>query len=478
MTNLPSHPLEPDSKELRRWIDLCADLVVEHLETLASRPAVNTDDAAAIRERFVEPAPEQGGDLGEILERLRPAIELGFNTAGPGYLAFIPGGGLPSAALADFVALSVNRYVGVATAAPALARIEQTAVEWLAAMMGYPPGAGGVLTSGGSLSNLIAMVTARAAKLPEDFLRGTLYVSEETHHSVAKAARFAGFPSANVRRVAVDDRFRMVPERLEEAIEADRERGMQPFLVVSSAGTTNTGAIDPLPAILPIARRHGLWVHADAAYGGFFRIVPGGEKLLPGLEECDSITVDPHKGLFIPYGTGGLLVKDPETLRRAHHEDAGYMQDVSSRGEQVNFSDISPELSRDFRGLRVWLPIMLHGLEAFRQGLQEKLELARWAWEELRQIPELEMLDEPQLSVVAFAWRGQGADADRKGEQLMERVNARRRVFLSSSTIAGRYVLRICILSFRTHRRDVEAAVRALREEVRVIAGSAPRKRS
>lgn len=466
--NLPRNdvpPLEPGAEELEQLTEMCSRFVVEHLISLPDQPSWDLEGAEALVRTFQEAAPEEGRALADILERLGPAVSKSFNTAGPGYLAFVPGGGIPSAAMADFVACATNRYTGVAAAAPVLAQIEATTVDWMAAMMGFPPSAGGFLTTGGSLSNLSAVVTARAARLPENFLHGTLYVSAETHLCVAKAARIAGFPPASVRKVAVDARYRMIPSALEDMIRADAERGKQPFLVVPSVGTTNTGAVDPLPEIIDVARHHGMWVHADAAYGGFFRLVPGGDALMPRISECDSITLDPHKGLFLPYGTGCLLVRDPTMLRKAHLGAAAYMQDVAAPEGQISVNEISPELSKDFRGLRVWLPMMLHGLRAFREQLQEKLELARWAHGELKKLPFLEMLDEPQLSIVAFAARPPHGDGDRFGKELLRRVNARRRVFLSSTEMNGRYILRICVLSFRTHRDRVQDAITALREE-------------
>ena len=464
-------PLEPDDATLRQLLDACSEFVREHISSLPDQPSWDLEGAGEVAAGFHEPAPEQGTGLEAILDRLRPAVAKSFNAAGPGYLAFIPGGGIPAAALADLVACAVNRYVGVAAAAPALVRIEQTTIDWLCTLMGYPDGAGGILTSGGSLSNLTAVVTARVAKLPEEFHGGTIYVSEETHLSVGKAARIAGFATEAVRVIPVDRRFRMIPEALEESVSADRAGGLRPFLVVTSAGTTNTGAVDPTPAILEVARRNDLWVHADAAYGGFFRMVAGGEALMPGLEGCDSITLDPHKGLFLPYGTGCLLVRDPETLRAAHAGNAEYLQDVAPIESETHFADISPELSRDFRGLRVWLPIQLHGLAAFREQLQEKLDLTRWAWEALREDPMLEILDEPQLSVIAFTFHPPGLDPDEAGAELLRRVNGRRRVFLSSTRMGGRYVLRICVMSFRTHEDRIREAVTAIREEARTIAG-------
>jgi len=458
----PDWPLEPVSAELRRLIDTCAAFVVEQIDLLPTLPSSDVGEVESVAAGFVEPPPEDGHAIATILERLRPAIAKSFNTAGPGYLAFIPGGGIPAAALADFVACAVNRFVGVVAAAPALARIEAQVIAWLASLMGYPPEAGGILTTGGSLSNLTALVAARADRLPEDFLEGTLYISEETHLSVIKAARIAGFPERAVRVVPVDRRCRMRPDLLEAMIRHDRSNGLQPFLVVANAGTTNTGAVDPLPEIHEIARRRGLWAHADAAYGGFFRLVPEGAARLSGIEAYDSITLDPHKGLFLPYGTGCLLVRDPETLRRAHGGRAAYLQDVRIGEGAPNFTDLSPELSRDFRGLRLWLPIQLHGLRAFRRQIQEKLDLARSAHADLKDETLLEMIDEPQLSIVAFAVRPDG-----RGPELLRRVNARGRVFLSSTTLGGRYVLRICVLSFRTHADRVRDAVDAIRDEVR-----------
>ena len=443
---------------------------MDHVESLPRQPSADVEGAAELARSFVEAAPEEGRSLETLLARLAPAIAKSYNAAGPGYLAYIPGGGLYASALADFIACAVNRYVGVAQAAPVLARIEETAVRWLADVMGYPPQAGGILTSGGSLSNFSAIVTAREARLPEDFSKGRLYLTGETHHCVTKAARLAGLPRAAVRVLPVDARRRLLPGALEQAVREDRERGLAPFLVVASVGTTNTGAIDPLRDVLEIARAHGLWVHADAAYGGFFRLAAGGERLMDGIEDCDSITLDPHKGLFLPYGTGCLLVRDREALLRAHRESAEYLQDVAGAPGGVSFADLSPELSRDFRGLRLWLPLQLHGLGAFREQLREKLDLARLAYEELRADPHFEMLDEPQLSVVAFRLRGPAGEADAKGAQLLRRVNARGRVFLSSTRIDGRYVLRICVLSFRTHEDRVRDAITALREEARALA--------
>jgi aromatic-L-amino-acid decarboxylase len=465
-----SRPLEPESAQLEAQTRAVAELVVEQVRTLDRQPSFDLGGVEELRTSFREPVPEEGHPIEALLARLRPAIAKSYNTAGPGYLAYIPGGGVYAAALADLLAAATNRYVGVTGAAPALAQIEETAVSWLCTLMGLPAGSRGILTSGGSLSSFSAIVTARHERLGEDFAGGTVYFSDQTHYCVTKSARLAGFPRASLRELLTDARFRLVPRALEEAVREDWARGRRPFLVVANVGTTNTGAIDPLPEILQVAREHGLWVHADAAYGGFFRLAPGGEALLRGVEECDSITLDPHKGLFLPYGLGALLVRDGSALVRAHGGSASYVQDVAEEGS-LGFADLSPELSRDFRGLRLWLPLMLHGLAAFREQLAEKLALARWFYDELRADPSFEVLDAPQLSIVAFRLRAPEAEAERLGPELQRRVNARRRVFLSSTRIGGRYALRICVLSFRTHEDRVRDAAQALREEARALLG-------
>jgi aromatic-L-amino-acid decarboxylase len=249
-------------------------------------------------------------------------------------------------------------------------------------------------------------------------------------------------------------------------IAEDRGAGRRPFLVVASAGTTNTGAIDPLGEIADLAAGEGLWLHADAAYGGFFQLTERGRERLAGIERADSITLDPHKGLFLPYGTGSLIVRDGRALRDAHFQTAAYLQDTSVEGELPNFSEYSPELSRDFRGLRVWFPLKLHGVSAFRAALDEKLDLTSVLHEGLRSIPELEVPWEPEVTVVAFRLRGRDDDANRR---LLDLINASGRVFLSSTILDGRFTLRACIVSHRTHGDRVDECIQTARRAAAAV---------
>ena len=468
-----AHPLEPSTAAMRDMVEAALQRILPYLETLAAQPAASTEGGPALARALAEPLPETGTPFSELLDLLFDrAVPCSFNTAGPGYLAYIPGGGLFHAAVADLIADSVNRYVGVFAAAPGLAQLEANVTRWLAEIVGFPPAARGILTSGGSLAAFTALVTARRERLPEEFLAGTLYVSDQVHHSITKAAILAGFPAANVRTVPSDARFRMRLDELERMLEEDRARGRQPFFVVGSAGTVHTGAVDPLVELAAIARRERLWFHVDGAYGGFFLLTEAGRRVLAGAEQADSIVLDPHKSLFLPYGTGAVVVRDGEALRRAHTFGAHYLPGMQQDPDLLDFSELSPELSRPFRGLRVWLPVKLLGIGAFRQALEEKLALARWLADELRATPGFEIVAEPELSLFAFRLRPPGIADDEGGEtdrlnainrQLLARVNARNRVHLTATLVGGRFVLRACVLSFRTHRDRVEAALADLR---------------
>jgi aromatic-L-amino-acid decarboxylase len=465
--------LELSTAALHGLIEAAAARIVAHIASLPGQPAADTDGGAALARSLVEPLPERGQPAGEILDFLfERVIPKSFNTAGPGYLAYIPGGGLPQSAVADLIAGSVNRYVGVFAAAPGLAQLEANVIRWFCDLARLPAGAGGILTSGGSLANLSALVAARRDRLPRNFLAGTIYASAETHHSVKKAALLAGFPPENVREIEADEVFRVRPEALARAVAADRAAGFAPFLLVANAGTTNTGAVDDLHVLADLASREGLWMHVDAAYGGFFLLTAEGRERMGGIERADSIVLDPHKGLFLPYGTGALLVRDAETLRRAHALSADYMPSMQEDPDLVDFNQLSPELSRAFRGLRVWLPLRMHGIGPFRANLEEKLELARAASASLREIQNVEILAEPQLSIVAFRLRPPGRDEaalDRLNRRLLERINSRRRVFLTGTLLSGRFAIRICVLSFRTHRDRIEQGLEDIRAAVREV---------
>jgi aromatic-L-amino-acid decarboxylase len=452
---------------MRRLVDEAMQRIVEHVQSLPSQPAMNVDGATDYARTLIEPLPQRGASYEALLDFLfRDAIPRSFNAAGPGYLAYVPGGGLFHSAIADLIADAVNRYVGVCAAAPALVQLEANVIRWFCEIVGFPRGSGGVLTPGGSLANFTAIVTARKAMLPDDFLRGTLYCSNQIHHSFQKAANLVGFPYANIRELPVDERFRIRIHALREAIARDRADGWTPFLVAGSAGTTPTGAVDDLDALAQVAREEKLWFHVDGAYGALFMLTERGRVAMRGIEQADSLILDPHKTLFLPFGTGALLVRDAHQLRRAHSSHADYLPDMQQEDELVDFCEISPELSRDFRGLRVWLPLKLFGIEPFREQLDEKLDLTQHALDGLRNIDGIEIVAEPQLTILGFRLVREGVDLNALNRELLERINARKRVMLTPAVLDGKFVIRIAIVSHRTHRDRIDMALEDIRAAV------------
>lgn len=449
--------------------------VIAHLATIGEQPIRGDVDAAELCRALREPAPEQGTTLDPLLEALFDEwIPRSYNTASPGYLAFIPSGGIFPAALADLISNGVNRYTGVWRAAPALVQLESNALDWLRDWMQFPASTRGVFTTGGSTANLAAIVCARERRLGADIRPGIMYASDQVHHSVVKSARVAGVMPDRVRSIPVDEAFRMRIDALEDAIRRDRAAGLIPFLVVSSAGTTNTGAVDPLCDIAAVCKARDLWHHVDGAYGAFFHMCPELRPLLAGLPQADSLTLDPHKGLFLPYGTGALLVADGEVLKAAYSVTASYMPANQEDADLYDPHQFGPDLSRGFPGLRVWLSLKLYGAARYRAVIAEKRALALVASERIAAMPHMVIAAQPQLSLLAFhlAWPGSTvAEQNTATRELLERVTRRGRVMLTGCEAGARFLGRICVLSFRTHAEHIDACVQHLAEEALTLIG-------
>jgi aromatic-L-amino-acid decarboxylase len=467
--------LELAPERMRAMTEAALARILHHLATLGEQPACGDVDAAALCRAMREPPPEQGTELEPLLDRLFDEwIPRSFNSAGPGYLAYIPGGGLFPAALADFIAAATNRYTGVWQAAPALVQLEDNALEWLRHWMGFPPTTRGLFTTGGSMANFNAILCARERHLGSDIRRGVLYCSDQVHHSVRKAARLAGIMPEAIRTLPVDERFRLRVDALEEAIARDRRAGRVPFLVVSTAGTTNTGAIDPLDAIADLCTREGVWHHVDGAYGAFFYLCEPLRPALAGLSRADSLTLDPHKGLFLPYGTGALLVRDGEALRAVHSATEAYLP-PPTEADFYDPSQYGPDLSRGFPGLRVWLTVKLYGTARLRAALAEKRALAVEAAARIAALPGTVLVAPPELSLFAWhlTWPGATLEEENRATRaLLDGVRARNRVLLSGCRVGDRFLARACILCFRTRRARVEQFLDDVAAETdRILAG-------
>jgi aromatic-L-amino-acid decarboxylase len=448
---------------MRAMADQVVTRCIDHIATLGRQPICGDVDAGDLCRALREPAPEHGVPLEPILDALfRDWIPRSFTTPGPGYLAYIPGGGLYPAALADFIADTTNRYTGLWQAAPALVQLEANALDWIRDWMGFPPEARGLFTTGGSMATFNAIVCARERYLGAEIRRGVLYTSDQAHHSVLKSSKLAGIMPDRVRAIESDDRYRMRMEPLRDAIAADRRAGLTPFAVVSSAGTTNTGAVDPLDLVADLCAAEGVWHHIDGAYGAFFHLCDELRDTLRGLSRADSLTLDPHKGMFLPYGTGALLVRDGAVLRAAHAADAPYLPAIPHPGDFYDPSQYGPDLSRGFPGLRVWLSVKLFGTAAFRAAVTEKRDLAVETARRVAALPHIVIDAPPELSLFAFHLTWPGAtreDEDRATRALMDQTTRRGRVMVSGCTTHGRFLGRVCVLNFRTHQAHIDALV-------------------
>ncbi len=453
--------LELSETGMSELVDAVMRRIRQQIRTLPEQPVdLSEKISRELLDELHEPLPEQTIPFEKLLDTIfNDAAPMSLNAASPGFMGYVPGGGLLHAAVADLISDSLNRYIGAAHVAPALSQIEATVVRWFMQIVGYPETARGFLTSGGSLANLSALITARQNRLGDDFSNGVIYLSDQGHHCLEKAARLAGFPRKNVRVITTGADFRLPAQALKEVIECDKRLGLKPFFIAASAGTTNTGAVDPLVDLALIAEEEGLWFHVDGAYGGFFCLTTRGKAMLSGIERADSIVLDPHKTLFLPYGTGALLVRDGNALKTTHSIEADYMppmqEDSESNEPLVDFCELSPELTRPFRGLRIWLPFKLHGVDVFRQYLDEKLDLARWIESRIADLPQLELLAHPSLSILAFAMKDEGqplAERNLQTRELLQRINEQQRVHLTGTTLHAIFAIRIAVVSFRTHQ--------------------------
>jgi aromatic-L-amino-acid decarboxylase len=472
----PDLSLEISSTQMHQMMALAMRKISVRMDTLNELPSHDLDGGLELARTLREPLPQKGETFEEILETLfTKCLSKGINFQSPGFMGYIPVGGLQQSAVAEFITFALNQWPSIFDMSPGFVQLEQNVLKWLCQIVGMPESAGGVLTSGGSMANFTAIFTARTQILPENFLNGTLYCSDQAHHSIMKSAVIAGFPAKNVRQIETDEKYCIKIPELEKQIAADRAAGMSPFMIVGNAGTTSMGSVDDLSAIARIANKQKIWFHADAAWAGAFRLTERGKKLMVGIEEADSVTIDPHKAFYTPYGCGALLVRDPQHLIRAHSVDSNFLPLENSDSEKINFGNMSMELSRQLRGLQLWLPLKLHGIKAFTNNCQEKLELTHFAYSELKKIPEIEITMEPQLPVLAF--RVKNPKIHDKGlcafnEKILDDINAYKKVYLSGAKLKGKFLIRISPAAYATHKSHVLSLLEIIKKVVSTNLGS------
>jgi glutamate/tyrosine decarboxylase-like PLP-dependent enzyme len=456
-------PLALDAETMRQLGYRTVDMLVERL-VAPPGPVVRSAAPHELRERLMLSPPESPVGFDEILDDLeRDVLPNVACISHPGYLAFIPGEGTWPGALGDLIAsaLNVDTCWWLGSSGPRT--LELVVLDWFRRWVGYPERAAGVLVSGGSAANLTALACARESLVGAMDDRAVVYMSDQTHSSLARAARALGFRPDQVRVIPTDERARIRPDALRGAIVSDQAARRRPLIVIANAGTTAAGAIDDFPELAKICQQHDVWLHVDGAYGAFACLSERGRHALAGIELADSITLDPHKWLYQPIELGALLVRDGATLRRGFEINPDYLSDIEAADQEVNFSDLGLQLTRSCRALKLWISLRYFGVAAFRDAIDRCLDLAAHAEREIAASPELELMSPASLGIVTFRRRPAGID----DEGRLERINARIAdqieqqgdVFISTGRVRGRFVLRLCILNHSTSQTEVDRAL-------------------
>lgn len=477
----PFDPFDPSPDAVRAMGAKAVDAVASYLASVPGRRIFPDTDPAGLRAALDPDLPEHGEPFDALLDVFRDVIVRGTRHNGhPRFFGYVAAPGTAATAFADLLASALNSNVTAWRSGPAAAEVERLTIGWIRDLFGLPPTATGLFVSGGSTANFSALAAARA-KLAPWIDAGTpgpaarVYVSAEAHHSIAKAARMLGIGRANVVEIPVDAGQRLDLAALDAAVARDRAAGHVPLCVCGSAGTVGTGAIDPLREIGALARRYGAWFHVDAAYGGFAALSAGVRARFAGIEDADSVTLDPHKWLYVPVDCGCVLYRDPAAARAAFAHDAEYTRVMQSEPDEAfAFWDYGPELSRRFRALKVWMMLRHAGRRALAQAVEANIECARHLERLVTNADDMEMLAPVELSIFAFrvvppALRGDEAALDALNERVLARLNAGGAAYLSNTRVGGRFALRGCVLNFRTTPADMER----LLDEVRVATRSA-----
>src|SRR5215468_5680684 len=469
--------LEPSADEIREWSNSVTQFMIDYFGGLRDRPVYRQTSSLEIRSGLDSKLPTKGIDFDSLLKVFcETIIPFSRQNAHPRMFGYVQSPGTPIAAFADLLASTLNANLTIWRSAPAPVELERLTIDWVREILGFKMGAGGLFVSGGSMANLIGIAMARQTK---DYSSGRLrmYASSETHFSVAKAAALLGIGRDNVCYIAVDDRFRIRTEDLVAKISADRKAGRIPFCVVANAGTVNTGAVDPLTEIREIADRFQLWVHVDGSYGTFAVLAESARKLFAGMEQADSIALDPHKWLYLPVDVGCVIYRNPEIARATFAHEAEYTRMFGEEADEAFVCwDYGPELSRRFRALKVWMLLKGVGLDRLSEAIESNLACTRHLESMVQASDDFEMVAPVELSI--FCFRHVPAQLRNKSPKVIDAFNERLLValqrdgssYLSNATLGGRFALRGCVLNYRTTLRDMKI----LLDDLRRVAKSLP----
>jgi aromatic-L-amino-acid/L-tryptophan decarboxylase len=436
------------------------DRIVEHLATLSNQPVGAKADPAQLRPALMEPIPENGMEFEAVLDQVeREVLRHTMHVNHPRFFAYVPGPSNYVAAMADAIIAGYNVFAGTWVSGSGPAAVELAAIDWLREICGMPSTTGGLFVSGGTMANLTALAVARHAKLGESADRATVYFSDQAHSSLEKALRVIGIAGENIRKLPSDADFRLPADALAQAIAADRSAGKRPFCIIANAGSTNTGAIDPLPELSRIAREQDLWLHVDGAYGAAAAASARGKALLQGMDLADSVTLDPHKWLFQPFEIGCVLVRDGELLSRTFLILPEYLKDTHQHSAEFNFTDHGLQLTRGFRALKLWMSIKVFGMAAFRAAIERGFELADFTEQHIRKMDGWEIVTPACMGIVCFRYKR--AD-DAAHLQLVQTLLRDGFTLITSTVLRHRTVLRTCTINPRTTETDIQQSLERL----------------
>lgn len=459
-------PLTLSPDEMRALGQSVVDLLVDHFAGLPDKSVTRKADRRMLEARFREPLPEERADAREILDQVhRDVFGHLMHVDHPRFYAFVPSPSNFVSAMADALVSGFNVFAGTWLEGSGPAQIELIAIDWLRQACGLPASAGGLFVSGGSMANITALAVARHRRLADRTEGAVIYCSDQTHSSIARGLRLLGFGDHQLCLLPADRAFCLEPAVLQRAVEQDRTQGRVPFCLVANAGTTNTGAVDPLPALGEVCQQEGLWFHVDGAYGAAAVLCERGKESLPGLDGVDSLSLDPHKWLFQPYEIGCVLVREDRWLEDAFHILPEYLEDAQGREDEVNFCDRGVQLTRGFRALKLWMSLKVFGGEAFRRALDRGFELAEIAERAVRDLSDWEIVTPAQMGVVTFRCAPPGMSPEEHNylnRALVESMMADGWAMISSTVLRGQTVLRMCPINPRATDDDILETVRRL----------------
>jgi glutamate/tyrosine decarboxylase-like PLP-dependent enzyme len=463
--------LELSEEEMKAYGYATVDAIVAHYVTQNNKLPVAQGSREEMDSIFLEEAPEEAAPpekvLNFVLENVMANSTL---LSHPKSFSFVPGPSNYVSVMADALATGFNIFFGGWATSPAAAELEIITIQWLLKIFGFPPKkGGGIFTSGGSMANLTALATARNIRCGKDFSKAVIYLSDQAHSSNIKAIRVLGFKEEQVRVIPTDSQFNFAMNKLKNCIAKDRLLGMQPFCLIGSAGTTNTGTVDPLREMAKLSKKENLWFHIDGAYGAAAILSPKGKKALKGIAKADSLTIDPHKWLFQPYEMGCLLVRNHKDLSHTFTETPEYLRDIEGNASEINFYDLGIQLTRRFRALKFYMSIKTFGLKAFREAVHYNIELAEKVEELLRGSDKWQVVHPATLAIINFRYNPisnnyDDETLDKVNQFISEKVMASRKALLVTTILNRQVVLRMCLINPRTTFEDVKETLKLCEE--------------